>query len=86
VEEIRPGVSFSSEFVCMMRPSRLAVARRLAYGSLERAARETGIPRSTQQKAEAGGTLADRTRHRIEQAYGKTLEALQEPFLEELYQ
>jgi hypothetical protein len=68
----------------MMKPSCLAIARRVAFGSLESAARETGIPRSTQQKAEAGGTLADRTRHRIEQVYGSPLEALQEPILSEL--
>jgi hypothetical protein len=59
----------------------LAVARRSVFGSLKRASVATGIPRSTLQKAESGRHVNERTRHKIEQNFGESLERLQEPFL-----
>ena len=65
----------------MQRISCLAVARRTAYGSLTVAARQSGVPRSTQQRAEAGRSVSTRTRRQIEGTYGARLEDLQKPFL-----
>jgi hypothetical protein len=66
----------------MSRISCLAIARRTAYGSLESAGRRSGVPRSTQQRAEAGQSVSTRTRCLIEKLYGAALEDLQKPFLD----
>ena len=68
----------------MLKPTCLSVTRRSLFGTLEEAARLTGVTRSTQHRAEAGLPVSDRTRRRIESAYGLPLEALQEPLLSEL--
>lgn len=68
----------------MRRITCLSVARRTAYGSLESASRRTGIPRSTQQRAEAGRSVSAHTRRLIEASYGATLEDLQARFLGEI--
>ncbi|MGA9018020.1 MAG: hypothetical protein WB438_03675 [Candidatus Cybelea sp.] len=59
----------------------LAVARRQAYGSLETAAQQTGVPRSTMQRAEAGQSVSRRIRQQIQATFGAPLEDLQKVFL-----
>jgi hypothetical protein len=62
----------------------LTIVRRRIFGSLDNAARATGIPRSTLQKAESGRPLSAPTRSRIERIYRVPLEELQKPFLGDL--
>lgn len=59
----------------------LAIARRQAYGSLETAAQQTGVPRSTMGRAEIGQSVSPRIRRRIEATFGAPLEDLQKVFL-----
>jgi hypothetical protein len=60
---------------------RLQIARRTAFGSLTAAEEQTGVYRSTQQRAESGVSVSPRVRRQIEKIYGAPLEDLQKVFL-----